>query len=232
MTEHVSNEPGDGAPVTLDLSLQRQLTQLRTELAKDILFFGTTGILIGILTLLDARLERLGIASGSSLADALLGDYASVNALGFQMVCCVLLGGIVGLLRNFSSLRSILNGIYEHVRMRLLQLASPMICMLAGVGVVSTFHAWRTGTAGGIALAFLLVLLISMVAVTYLLLAFFDPSVDWPKLRSRPRVIPAFAIVLALTSLAYMIQTGTGEDRSTGNSSAVVCNQVSSTGRR
>lgn len=205
--------------------LIEQLRQLGLELGKDAIFFGLTGVLIGLLHLSEFRILGANIP-GARFSDDLLGDYISFNALAFQMLGCMLMGGLVGLMRSVAPLRSALLGLYDHVRLRLLQVASPMICISIGIALTSTTHYIRTGGGNGLALALLLVVLVLYVVIAYLLPALLDPRADWPGARGKQWIVPVLTVALSLAGMLFLIVAIPAQHRQEDVADARTCDQT------
>lgn len=217
---------------TANTMLADQFRQLRSELGKDALFFGFTGVLIGLLHLSESRILGVNVA-GARLSDDLVGDYISIAALGFQLLLCMLLGGVIGLMTFARSLQSVALGLYDHARMRLLQLASPMICFSLGLGITSSAHYFWTGGGRGLALAGMLVFLVFFVVVAYLLQAIFDPRIDWPGARRKPWAFPLVTVGLSLAGMLFLIHAIPAQHRQEDVAAAThACDQVSRPDRR
>lgn len=220
------------APVrTIETTLTEQLKQLRSELGKDAIFFGGTGMLIGLLHL--SEFKMLGSsAGGARLSDDLIGDYISFTALAFQMLGCMLVGGVIGLMRSVAPMRAVLLGLYDHVRMRLLQVASPMICISVGISITSSAHYVRTGSGQGLALAVLLLLLTLYIVTAYVMPAFLDPRVDWSGPRRKPWVVPLLTIGLSLAGILFLVHAIPAHSRQTDTTRATACDQTVLASRR
>lgn len=216
---------------TIETTLVEQLRQLRSELGKDAVFFGGTGLLIGVLHLSEFKIIG-GDVGGSRFSDDLIGDYISFTALAFQMLGCMLVGGVIGLMRSVAPLRVVLLDLYDHVRMRLLQVASPMICISVGIGFTSSTHYFKTGSGDGLALAFLLLLLTLYIVMAYVMPAFLDPRVDWSGPRAKPWVVPLLTVGLSLAGMLFLIHAIPAHDRQTDTTRATACDQTALPSRR
>ena len=210
---------------TAETMLTDQLRQLGSELGKDAVFFGITGVLIGLLHLSEFRILG-GSTGGARFSDDLLGDYISFTALAFQMLGCMLMGGLVGLMRAVAPLRSALLGLYDHVRLRLLQVASPMICISIGIALTSTTHYIKTGGGHGLALALLLVVLILYVVIAYLLPALLDPRTDWPGARGKQWIVPVLTVALSLAGMLFLVVAIPAQHRQDDAVNARTCPQA------
>ena len=209
---------------TADTMLIDQLRQLGSELGKDAIFFGMTGVLIGLLHLSEFRIFG-GKVAGARFSDDLLGDYISFNALAFQMLGCLLMGGMVGLMRSVAPLRSALLGLYDHVRLRLLQVASPMICISIGTALTSATHYFKTGGGHGLALALLLAVLVLYIVIAYLLPALLDPRADWPGARGKQWIVPTLTVALSLTGMLFLVVAIPAQHRQENAVAARTCDQ-------
>lgn len=196
---------------TVESTLIEQLRQLRSELGKDALFFGGTGVLIGILHVFELKLFGSSAAGHARLSDELLGDYMSFNALAFQMLGCMFLGGMLGLLRQIPPIRKVLLDTYDHVRMRLLQVASPMICLSIGIGMTSSTHFFETGSGNGLSLAVMLLVFALYVVIAYVVPAFLDPRIDWSGPRGKSWIVPLLTICLSIGGLCFVVYATSAE---------------------
>ncbi len=217
---------------TVESTLMEQLRQLISELGKDALFFGTTGFLIGALHLFEFKLFGGGDTGRSRLSDELLGDYISFNALAFQMLGCMFMGGVLGLLRNVPPIRRVLLDTYEHVRMRLLQVASPMICISLGIALTSSFHFFEKGSGNGLSLAVMLIVLTVYVIVAYLVPAFLDPRIDWSGPRGRAWLVPLLTIGLSLGGLMFVVHATSSQKGQSDSTQLKVNDQPDCPARR
>lgn len=221
------------APVrTIETTLREQLQQLRSEIGKDAIFFGGTGVLIGLLHLSEFKLLGGGGVGSARLSDDLIGDYISFSALAFQMLGCMLVGGVIGLLRGVAPVRAILLTLYDHVRMRLLQVASPMICLSVGIGITSSTHYFKTGSGNGLALAVLLLLLTLYIVTAYVMPAFLDPRVDWSGPRGKPWAVPLLTVGLSLGGLLFLVYAIPTHNQQADTTRAEACDQTSLPSRR
>lgn len=225
MNDHARSRTDTSSPHALETSLKTHWRQLRTELAKDAIFFGATGMLIGLLHLYEFRLFG-GEGNGTTLSDELLGDYFSEKALGFQMLGCMFMGGLIGLGRAFEPLRAILDGLYEHARMRLLQVASPMICMSVGIGLFSSAHAVRTGEGHGLGLAMMLLIFVALIVFASVLPALFDPRADDGSNRKNRWAMPLSAVALSLSGILLLVHATAAQSRNAIAASASHCDHV------
>jgi hypothetical protein len=217
---------------TIRATLTEHLQPLRSELGKDAVFFGGTGVLIGLLHLSEFKVLGGG-ATAARFSDDLLDDYLSMTALTFQMFGCMFVGGLIGLLGSLSPLRAVLLDLYDHVRSRLLQVASPMICISAGIGLTSSAHYVRTGSGHGLALAALLVVLTMYIAMACLLTALLDPRADWPGARGKPWAFPLATVGLSIAGMLFLIYAIPAQHRQdAAAATAHACDQAGRPDRR
>ncbi len=210
---------------TAETILTEQMRQLRSELGKDAVFFGLTGVLIGLLHLTEFRILG-GNVAGARFSDDLIGDYISITALGFQLLLCMLFGGVIGLMASARSLQSVVLGLYDHARMRLLQLASPMICLSIGIAITSTTHYVETGSGYGLGLAFLLVVLALQITTAVAVLAILDPRADWPGARGKQWIVPVLTVALSLAGMLFLIVAIPAQHRQEDVADARTCDQT------
>ena len=215
----------------IDTKLVEYSRQLRSELGKAAIFFGITGVLIGLVHLSEFRILG-GSGGGARLSDDLLGDYLSFTALLFQMLGCMLMGGLVGLMRSVAPLRRALLDLYDHVRLRLLQVASPMICISIGIALTSITHFFKTGRGHGLELAALLVVFVLLVVITYLVPTLLDPRADWPAVRGQQWVVPMLTVALSLAGLLFLIVAIPAQRRHEATGDANACDQTTRPARR
>jgi hypothetical protein len=210
---------------TIETTLKEQLKLLRSELGKDAIFFGGTGMLIGFLHLSEFKILG-GSAGGARLSDDLIGDYISFTALAFQMLGCMLVGGVIGLMRSVAPMRAVLLDLYDHVRMRLLQVASPMICISVGIGITSSTHYFNTGSGNGLKLALLLLVLTLYIVMANVMPALLDPRVGWSRPRGKPWVIPLLTVGLSLSGLLFLVHAIPAHGRHTDAIRVAACDRA------
>jgi hypothetical protein len=140
---------------------------LLREVRKDLPFFGACGFAVGLLMLAQYRLSKNGITPKDSWPDALFSDFVSFNAFGLVFVGLLALGALVTCLAALNIGWHKLEQVVAHLEERLAQLASSIISFTLGLSTLALLHSGYTSTAGGAALAVMVVLFDCLLVVGF-----------------------------------------------------------------
>ncbi|WP_426321220.1 hypothetical protein [Pseudoduganella sp. R-43] len=132
--------------------------RLVTEIRKDIFFFGTCGVVVGLLMLWQFKLKTLGVATGKAWPTELFSDFVSFNAFTLVFVGLIAIAAASTLFRSFGFPLPRLEALVAHLEERLSQIASSIISFTLGLSALALLHAVLTLEQGGLALALLVMI--------------------------------------------------------------------------
>ncbi|MFG6443542.1 hypothetical protein [Roseateles sp. LKC17W] len=159
-SEHPASSP-------MDAEIRTVARLLKQELLKDLPFFGTCGVAVGWLMLVQYRLTQTGMGPKDSLADALFSDFVSFNAFGLVFLGLLALGSAVTCLAALNIHWPRLERVVDHLQTRLAQLASSIISFTLGLSLTALCHSLLTITAGGVGLFSMIALFDGMLVVGF-----------------------------------------------------------------
>jgi hypothetical protein len=151
----------------MDTEIRTLAQNLLREVFKDLPFFGSCGAAVGWLMVAQHQLKQGGVAPKESWADALFSDFVSFNAFGLVFVGLLALGALATCLAAFDVVWARLDRVVVHLQERLAQLSSSIISFTLGLSAFSLLHSVFTVTAGGAALAVLVVLFNCLLVVGF-----------------------------------------------------------------
>lgn len=151
----------------MDAEIRTVARLLKQELLKDLPFFGTCGVAVGWLMLVQYRLTQTGMGPKDSLADALFSDFVSFNAFGLVFLGLLALGSAVTCLAALNIRWPRLERVVDHLQTRLAQLASSIISFTLGLSLTALCHSLLTITVGGVGLFSMIALFDGMLVVGF-----------------------------------------------------------------
>ncbi len=143
------------------------VVRLFVEVRKDLSFFGSTGVIIGLLMVWQNRLKEMGIAKGESWVDCLFSDFVSFDAFGLLFIGLTAIGSFATIVNTFGFKWIKIEDVVEHLENRFVQLVSSIVSFTAGLSVSALFHSVFTVTMGGVEFAFTIVLFNAMLFIGF-----------------------------------------------------------------
>jgi hypothetical protein len=143
------------------------VVRLSSEIRKDLIFFASSGVIVGLLMVWQSRLKEMGVASGESWADALFSDFVSFNAFSHIFVGLMAIGSFATIVNALGCQWPQIEATVVHLESRFVQLASSIISFTVGVSISALLHSVYTVTVGGATLAFMIVLFNAMLFIGF-----------------------------------------------------------------
>lgn len=142
----------------MDPDIKLALDRFITEVRKDLWFFGGCGAVVGLFTVWQSRLKELGIAQNPRWASDLFSDFMSFNAFGLVFFGYLLIACISTVFASLGHARPKLELAVSHMESRLAQIASAIVCFMAGLLALVVVYSILNLDSGGAKLAALTVL--------------------------------------------------------------------------
>ncbi len=143
------------------------VNRLYIELKKDILFFGSCGVLVVSFFILRSAFQAQGVGSSASWPDDLFSDFISLDVFAFLSFGFIVLASINTAIYLLGKSCTRLEAIIQHIENRFTQLTSSIMSFSIGMAVAALGHAMMTYTAGGLELALLLFVLNTLLFAGY-----------------------------------------------------------------
>lgn len=142
----------------VDPDVKAVYRRLQVEIKKDLLFFGSCGLVVGYLFILSDHLRKTGIVHEEGWVKELFVDFMSTGAFSLVFIGLLGLASLLNILKAFGFEMTRLSATVHHVEARLLHFGSSSFSFTLGLSVIAAFQSVFTLTAGGIGLVFILVI--------------------------------------------------------------------------
>ncbi len=142
----------------MNQEIKAVVARLLSEMRKDLPFFASCGVVVGLLMIWQYRLTELGVARGESWPKELFSDFVSFNAFSFVFLGLIAVGAAATAVKATGRHWPRLENTVNHLESRLAQLASSIISFTLGLSSLALLHSLLTVTAGGAVLFVVVVL--------------------------------------------------------------------------
>ena len=142
----------------MDPDLKLAVDRFIAEARKDLWFFGSCGAVVGLFTVWQSRLKELGLAQDPKWASDLFSDFMSFNAFGLIFFGYLLVACVSTVFAGLGRSNPKLELAVSHMEARLAQIASAIVCFMAGLLALVVLYSLLNLDSGGAKLAVLTVL--------------------------------------------------------------------------
>lgn len=158
---------------------------LRTEIRSDLLFFGTCGFVVGVLTVLQFWLSQQGFDLDQTWAEELFEDFIPFKAFAFVLLNLLGLSAMASISKSLGFPLKYLEQMVSHTTVRLRQITSAITCVSVGLAAFSIIHSVATCSWDGvrftsIVVCFLFIIFIGYFAIILVVVQRIRPFDQWP----------------------------------------------------
>lgn len=185
----------------MDSDIKKPFLRLWKEARKDFPFFGSCGLLVGLISVWQSRVREIGISENPDWANHLLSDFISINAFGLIFFVYLALGCVNTIASRVGISGAFFGRVIFHAERRLAQFGSAMICFMIGLQVFVALVSIVNLDSGGVAL-----LAISMLLSGFIISAYVAGSLVVQRVEPFNHPVAATLIlVLTLAVLGWLI---------------------------
>lgn len=116
----------------MNSDLKSALQSFQQEVEKDIWFFGSCGVAVGLFMLWQSRFKELGLATDPQWASELFADFLSFNAFGLIFFGYLLIASLATIFFDLGHPIQWLERASNHMEIRLAQIASSLVSFILG----------------------------------------------------------------------------------------------------